>query len=202
MVNNRPSTDCKASRAPASRQKRGAPQEAPLRLWGAGTGTGRGHKPRPLRSPSPSPSPAPSGRCWPGLFAQPPPAGAGSRLPGAGGAAFPAGICRVRGCAARRAPRLAPRVIYCLAPRRQRCGSGAAASNPRRRRGTRRGVPEKRRGRFCMRVSPPQPRSPSRCPRSRSWRLAVPRGLVPPGAFGGRWGWKKGGGRLLWGLVD
>lgn len=71
--------------------------------------------------------------------------GAGSRLPGAGGDDFPVGICQVRVCAARRAPRLAPRVIYYLSPRRQRCGSGAAASNPRRRRGTRRGVPEQRR---------------------------------------------------------
>lgn len=113
------------------------------------------------------------------LFAQPPPpsnphppththvwgrSGAGSRLPGAGGADFPVGICQVRVCAARRAPRRAPRVIYYLSPRRQRCGSGAAASKPWRRRRRRRegrggsggssgGVPEQRRGRPAARRS-------------------------------------------------
>lgn len=92
--------------------------------------------------------------------------GAGSRLPGAGGDDFPVGICQVRVCAARRAPRLAPRVIYYLSPRRQRCGSGAAASNPRRR-GDRRGVPEQQRaGRERSSARP------ARCQRSFSRRLS------------------------------
>lgn len=147
---------------PAPRPRRPPPLPPPpaarrgaARLDGAGGGAGWLLR-SSSRHPPPSFPPSPSLLVWGRV-------GAGSRLPGAGGDDFPVGICQVRVCAARRAPRLAPRVIYYLSPRRQRCGSGAAASNPRRRRGTSRGGSRAATGRpagrerFSSRLAPPRP---------------------------------------------